>query len=349
MVTRPGARAFLVDPETIAAWLKRINDNGSSALVQLREPVSKFPDFVRYIAQRLKVLCPALGKVKTAQILARAGLHLGVITVGRMLKAKDNKAPPTEPVAADTTEEPSPAERAVAAKRLNHVWHVDLTAVPLAGFWVPWLPLALPQRWPLLWWLAVVVDHFSRRVMGIAIFRKQPDSQQVIAFLAKTIRQAGTPPKYIICDKGKQFWCNCFKRWCRRRKIKLRFGAVGQYGSLGVIERFIRSLKDEGLRRTVVPLRDRSLRNESDRWVVCFNQHRPHRALGGRTPDEACRRIAPAYKRPRWEPRKRWPRDTSCAGSKAKTRGDPGVRLELVVTYLDAQKHLPIVRLKRAA
>jgi hypothetical protein len=68
---------------------------------------------------------------------------------------------------------------------------------------VPWLPFALPQRWPFCWWLAVVVDHFSRRVMGIAIFRKQPDSQKVIGFLAKTIRQAGTPdgePEPPRCD-----------------------------------------------------------------------------------------------------------------------------------------------------
>jgi hypothetical protein len=36
--------------------------------------------------ERLKTLCPTLGKVKIAQILARAGLHLGATTVGRILK-----------------------------------------------------------------------------------------------------------------------------------------------------------------------------------------------------------------------------------------------------------------------
>ena len=82
------ARAFLVEPDTIASWLKRIDEDGSSALVQLRQPVNRFPDFVRYIVRRMKVLCPTLGKAKIAQILARAGLHLGVTTVGRMLKEK---------------------------------------------------------------------------------------------------------------------------------------------------------------------------------------------------------------------------------------------------------------------
>ena len=48
------ADTFLVTPATIASWLKRIDDQGANALLQLREPVNKFPDFVRYIVQRLK-------------------------------------------------------------------------------------------------------------------------------------------------------------------------------------------------------------------------------------------------------------------------------------------------------
>ncbi len=69
------ARVFLVEDETIAAWLKRIDEEGTSTLVQLREPVNRFPDFVRYIVQQLRVLCPSLGKVKIGQMLARAGLN----------------------------------------------------------------------------------------------------------------------------------------------------------------------------------------------------------------------------------------------------------------------------------
>jgi hypothetical protein len=51
------ARAFFVEPDTIAEWLRRIDQDGSSALVQLPEPVNKFPDFVRHVVQRLKALC----------------------------------------------------------------------------------------------------------------------------------------------------------------------------------------------------------------------------------------------------------------------------------------------------
>jgi len=80
------ADRFLVTPATIASWMQRLDEEGPDALVQLREPVNRFPDFVRYIVRRLKVLCPTIGKVKIAQVLCRCGLHLSSATVGRMLK-----------------------------------------------------------------------------------------------------------------------------------------------------------------------------------------------------------------------------------------------------------------------
>ena len=110
--------------------------NKALILLQLRQPVNKFPDFVRYIVQRLKTLNPTMGKVKIAETLCRAGLHLGVTTVGRILKEEPQPGP----------EDAAPSTRVVTAKRPNHVWHGDLTAVPTSlGFWAPWLPFALPQ------------------------------------------------------------------------------------------------------------------------------------------------------------------------------------------------------------
>ena len=210
-------------------------------------------------------------------MLARAGLHLCATTVGRMLKAKTPTPKPTETPASQADDDASPT---VTAKYPNHVWHVDLTLVPIGGFWIPWLPFSLPQVWPFCWWVVAVMDHFSRRVMGVAVFRKQPNSKQVSAFLAKTIRTTAKP-KYIISDKGSLFWCLAFKRWCRRRKIKPRFGAVGHYGSIAVIERFIRTLKEEGLRRILVPLNLRKMRDEVIATIRWYNIRRPHTSLGG--------------------------------------------------------------------
>ena len=334
------ADTFLVTPATIAAWLKRIDNHGANALLQLREPVNKFPDFVRYIVQRLKTLSPTMGKVKIAETLCRAGLHLGVTTVGRILKEE----PQSDPGGA------SPSTRVVTAKRPNHVWHVDLTAVPTSmGFWAPWLPFALPQCWPFCWWVAVVIDHHSRRVMGIEIFRNNPTAVSVSHFLEYAIHTASATPKYIICDKGQQFWCSVFKDWCDHHGITPRFGAVGQHGSIALIERFILSLKNECTRIILVPLRRDPLHQELTCFANWYNQSRPHAALHGKTPDEVYHDLLPACKRSRYEPRERWPRSAPCASPQAPVAGHCGTPIRLDVRYHWGRKHLPIVDLRRAA
>ena len=337
-------KAFLVEPATIASWLKRIDEEGDTALVQLREPVNKFPDFVRYIIQRLKMLCPSLGKRKIAQVLARAGLHLGSTTVQRMVR--DSKTgPPTDPV--DDTEQ---SDRIVTARYPDHVHHVDLTVVPTSlGMWTAWTPFALPQTWPFCWWVAVVIDHFSRRAMGAAVFMKQPTSIQVRIFLGRLYAKAKPKPKYVICDKGSQFWCRGFKVWCKRKGIRPRFGAVGKYGSIAVIERFIRTLKDECTRRIAVPVRRRDMRRELICHLDWYNEHRPHDYLDGRTPNEVYHDRPAANETPRIEVRPYWPPGASCAAPAAPVAGKVGQKVELVVSYHAGRKYLPVIRLKRVA
>lgn len=123
---------FLVEARTIAAWTKRLDERGERALVQTPTPVNKYPDFVRYLVQRLKVLCPLMGRRKIAEVLTRAGLHLGATTIQRMLTSVG----PDAPAAASNLAIEDRRGRTVAARVPNHVRHVDLTVVPTrAGFW----------------------------------------------------------------------------------------------------------------------------------------------------------------------------------------------------------------------
>jgi transposase InsO family protein len=200
------ANRLLLTPATVAYWMSCLDDEGPNSLVKMRQ---------------------------IAQVLCRAGLHLGSTTVARLL-AQPQRPRPTTVIQA--------AGRSVQAARPNDVWHLDLTTVPTSlGFWTSWLPFALPQRWPFCWWAAVAVDHFSRRIMGLAVHAQQPTSAAVRAFLGHTICKTGAEPKYFITDQGKQFVSAAFRRWCHRRGIRQRFWAIGRYGSLAVVERFIRT------------------------------------------------------------------------------------------------------------
>ena len=89
------ARRFFVTDDTIRAWLRRVDDD---SLVETQTPVNRFPDFVRYTVQQIKLLCPRLGKAKIADKLARAGIHIAKTTVGRILKEKpvDRPDPKTD-------------------------------------------------------------------------------------------------------------------------------------------------------------------------------------------------------------------------------------------------------------
>jgi transposase len=116
------ARRFYVSDDTIRSWLRRADDD---SLLQTTTPVNRFPDFVRYAVQRIKLYCPSLGKVKIAGTLARAGIHIGKTTVGRILKEKPADAP-------NPAEDTSKCSR-IVSKYPNHTWHADLTVVPISG------------------------------------------------------------------------------------------------------------------------------------------------------------------------------------------------------------------------
>jgi len=337
------ANAFLVTAATIASWMSRVDEQGPDALVQLPDPVNEFPDFVRYLVQRLKTLCPMLGKVKIAQILARAGLHLGQTTVGRILKEK----PAPKPAAHQS---PQTKERVVTSKYPNHLWMTDLTTVPIgSGFWVSWLPFSLPQCWPFCWWIGVVIDHYSRRIMGVTLFWQEPTSQAVRAFLGRVMHAAKAKPRHLVTDKGPQFCNKDFKPWCRRKHIKPRFGAIGQHGSIAVVERLILTLKQCIVWLLLVPLRREAFRRELLEMAAWYNTERPHMSLSGQTPNEVYHARCPANRKPRFEPRPKWSRGSPCAGPWALVKGKPGVRIELDVEFQAGRRHLPIVRVQRAA
>ncbi len=73
--------------------MTRLDEEGPGALVRVPQPVNKFPDFVAYLVCRLKVLCPTMGKARIANVLCRAGLHLGTTTVRRMLRDANQPEP----------------------------------------------------------------------------------------------------------------------------------------------------------------------------------------------------------------------------------------------------------------
>jgi len=137
-------------------------------------------------------------------VLARAGPHIAPTKVWRMVKAP---RPPKPRLGSRA------GGRVLTTRYPNYLWHVDLTTVPNAlGFWIPWVPFARAKAWPFCWWVALAVDHFSRRVMGFALYRGGPFSEAIRRFLVGAFRGAGQQPWHIITDQDVQFTAKGFHR-----------------------------------------------------------------------------------------------------------------------------------------
>src|SRR6266704_2720500 len=69
--------------------------------------------------------------------------------------------------------------RTLTALKPNDLWHVDLTTVPTAL-------------------------GFSRRVMGLAVFRGQPTAAAVRGCLERLFRSVGHQPRHLVSDQGSE-------------------------------------------------------------------------------------------------------------------------------------------------
>jgi transposase InsO family protein/transposase-like protein len=326
---RQAAERFHLSPSTLSMWMHRLDEEGSDALVRSMVPLNKYPDVVAYAVQRLKVLCPTFGYGRIAHVLGREGLRLGTSTVQRMMRRVVAPQPAPEPDRAKRTNR----MKRVIARHPHHAWHCDLTTVPTSmGFWAPALPFGIAQRWPFCWWLVVLADQFSARILRLAILRNQPTPGEVQDVLAQAVDESGVFPEYLITDKGAQFRNRLLRGWCKRTGIRHRFGALGQFGSIPFIERLILTIKKECTTRFLFPFSHSAARNELTLFAAWYNRVRPHERLSGATPDEIHDRVEPIWQR---------------ALVQHDDRG--GARLALQVRYLEGRKHLPIITLDRAA
>ena len=185
--------------------------------------------------------------------------------------------------------------------------------------------------------------------MGFATFKHRPTSEDVTAALDRIIEREQGKPKHLIVDQGPEFKCEHFEeQWCEQHGILPRFGAVGKHGSIAVVERFHRTLK-EILRLTALPEEQSQFEQEVSLIIDWYNEHRPHMTLDGKTPDEAYFSRPAANEQPRHEPRERWPPRSPCAKPQVDIVGKPGDQIVLEIDCLEDRRHLPIIRTRLAA
>jgi transposase InsO family protein len=191
-----------------------------------------------------------LGKRAEAAQLQHAGLKVSASSVWSLNQRKTptqaKRTPAPAPKSSEPAPEPAPTPKApqkppqrVTAKRANHVWHVDSTVITVRH--TPIANIIAPARWPMTWHVVVVVDHFTRAFVGFGVFKKAPTGARVVRVLKHAAVDAGTAPRAHHQRPRAPFMSSDYDEWCTQNKVRQRYGAIGQHGSIAVVERFIKT------------------------------------------------------------------------------------------------------------
>jgi putative transposase len=90
-------------------------------------------------------------------------------------------------------------------------------------------------------------------------------------------------PKTLGLDNGPELTAQHFTDWCAAKGIELRHIQPGKPKQNAFIERFKRSYRTEVLNRWLFVSLD-EVREITHRWIISYNQTRPHNALGNLPP-----------------------------------------------------------------
>lgn len=176
--------------------------------------------------------------------------------------------------------------------------------------------------------VGVVFDAFSRMPLLARVFLKEPSSPEIARFVSKAAQRCG-PPRHFVSDRGPCFVGRVFRGALRRLGVKPRSGAIGKKGSIALIERLWRTLKDDLGLRSLRPLVAEDLLEKVELGLVHNAYFRPHQALGGATPAEIYFGRTPAHLSAIPPPR----------GGPGEGPMDSPFRIE----YLDAERLLPVL------
>ena len=258
------ARVLGVSTSGYYAWLRRprsAREKSDAALVERMQVIHKRSRGT-YGAPRIQAELADQGFPASRKRVARLMRESGLTGISRRKRPKTTRrAPKARPA-------PDLVEREFTAEGPDRLWVADITYVPtLAGFL----------------YLAIVLDVFSRRIVGWAMDSSLATDLVVDALqMAVALRR----PEDVIhhSDQGSQYTSLTFGKRCRDADIVLSMGSVGDCYDNAMAESFFASLECELLDQTRFRSRAQA-KTDLFRYIEgWYNTHRRHSALGYRSP-----------------------------------------------------------------
>lgn len=216
---------------------------------------------------------PFYGYRKVHQQLLRQGIEIGEHVVRRLLREM-GVTRSVGKVRVQTTASNHPHPRypnrikGLKLKQPNQVWVADITYIRLGRRFI---------------YLAVILDAYTRAVRGWAMSR---NIDQQLTLDALDMALAHGTPTIFHSDQGSQYaaWLHTDRLLEHRIKISMSDKASPTHN--GLVERFIRTLKEEHVDYSEYSDFDDAL-NQIKHWLeVVYMLERIHQALDYRTPGE---------------------------------------------------------------
>lgn len=231
------------------------------------------------LRRRMKELFSAaresLGSRTMMKNLRAEGYDIGRDRVRRLMKSLNLKVKSKRKykVTTDSKHRLPVAEnvlnRAFSPQAPNQVWGTDITYLWTQEGWV---------------YLAVVIDLYSRRVVGWAMDRWMKKALVIRALMmAINLRQ---PPSGLIhhSDRGSQYASDAYQALLKQHGMMASMSRKGNCWDNAPIERFFSSLKREWTGDRLYRTRQAAIADVREYVMVYYNSKRLHSTLGYRTP-----------------------------------------------------------------
>jgi putative transposase len=213
--------------------------------------------------------------------LAKVGFNVSRKRVARLMREAGLRAKGARKFKATTDSNhalpvaPNLLEQHFSAERPNAVWVSDITYLWTRQGWM---------------YLAVVVDLFSRKVVGWSL-RERMTAELVCEALDAAVRLRRPAPGLVFhSDRGSQYASKVFRRRLWRYRMTQSMSRKGCCWDNAVAESFFATLKKELVRDCAYETRT-AARNDVFEYIeVFYNRQRAHSLLNYETPTsfEAC-------------------------------------------------------------
>jgi len=161
--------------------------------------------------------------------------------------------------------------KSLVPERPNQLWRSDITYIRLASEFV---------------YLAIILDAFSRRVIGWALSR-HIDAALTVAALTMAIERRGVEPGLIHhSDRGVQYACDEYVQLLTDHHIEISMSRKGDPYDNAMAESFMKTIKSEEV--YINEYRDLvdAYSNIEQFIEIVYNKKRLHSSLGYTTPEE---------------------------------------------------------------